>query len=454
MKKLNLIILLLPALLCSCGPDKSNEKASNLNNQNTGPLFVYNEPEESAINVSKKGVEIVSVEVTNVPDAGIKIADWDSANVKLHVKYDDATTEDFPLLVKHLPINARHYLGELGHHNIEIMVNGHSTKFGFNIIKNDDFKGYKCEFIDAYSEGKVYETTVGYYQNVSYGGPLLPDHPAGTEFFRSFVGWDYPLENVHQDMTYNAVYQDVEKRYYGDNVAEGQSHVVSTYKDEDSGAYHVLSYLGHMHRVTINYGKTIYHKKGDEAKELSFYDLSLYNERWMEINNNAVKYGLNYSFDNTVGQYLFGTNNAFGGTGSTFLSAFESMYSANTYDTVLETGESYTTSPYPNHKYVYAKAGECINDKRTVESSAETGYYRMAAVLNFDIYLSFSVTKLANGKYELGPSSKFLLSPIVTSLDVLAQYSRDEEFGNNFTKKLEYSNKMFYDIALGLDWGN
>ena len=452
MKKTNLLILLIPALLFSCTP-KTSESLDNSSSENPGPIFTYTEPEEVAINVTKTGIEVVSVDVINIPDSGIKIAEWDNSNIKLHVSYNNNTSEDFDFLVKHIPLASRHYLGEIGHHNIEILVSVHSTKFGFNIVKNPDFAGYKCTFIDSYSKGQVYEATVGYYQTVTYEGQSFPDHPVGTEFFRHFIGWDYPLDNVHQDMIYNSVYRDTEKRFYGDSVMEGHSNVVSTYKNEDDGTIHVLTYLGRVHRVAINYGKTVYHEQGDDAVELNLQDLHLYNQRWEQLNKETLTYGIQYNFDNTVGQYLFGNNSSLT-SAPIFLSAFESMYEQISYETVLDTGASVTTSSYPNYATAYAVAADHKDESKTVASDAETGYYRMAVVANFDAYVSVSFKKLANGKYSLENNSKYMFSPVITSVDVLAQFSETEDFINNYDKKVEFSNKILYEIALGLDWGN
>lgn len=448
MNKAKFLILLTPALLFSCNVSGSS---SPIVNEIEKSVFRYTDPEEVAINVTKEGVEIVSIDVINIPDLGIMVADWDNANIKLHVSYNDSTTEDFPLLVKHIPIDSRHYLGEIGHHNIEIMVNGHSTKFGFNIINNPDFHGYKCEFFDAYAGGKVYEATVGYYQNVTYDGPSFVDHEVGDEFYRSFVHWDYPLTNVHQDMTYNSVYRDTEKRFYGDNVLEGQNQVVSTYKDEDDGSIHALVYLGRIHRVALNYGQTIYHTQGDEAKELSLQDISLFNERWEQLNNDTVKYGLKYNFDSSTGQNLFGSNSALG-SAPNCLSNFESIYDNTSITVTLDTEDVVNTSSAANYQTIYSLVSAHKADTVNVTSDLETGYYRAAIVANFDAYVSVSFSKLANNKYELGRSSKYVFAPIASSLDILAQYSETEEFINNYDKKVEFSNKLLLDIAKGLDW--
>ena len=456
MKKNRFLILLIPALICSCKAKLPENPANNENNNtlnNAGPSFVYKEAKEEPIDISTDGMEVTDIDVINIPNAGIKVGMWDDANIKLHVSYSDNSSEDFDFKVKHFPLEQRHHLGEIGHHNLQILINGFTTKFGFNIVKNPEFKGYKCKFIDSYTGEQKYETTVGYYENVAYGGDVLPDHPTDVDFISTFIGWDYPTEYVHQDMIYTSVYRDVEKRYYGYSVKAGESHVVSTYYDKDNAAWNVLSYIGRVHRVAVNYSETIYHQKGDEDKELSFLSMDLFNERWDETNKNIVKYGLDYSFDNTVGQHLFGSNNSFGSS-PTCLSAFESMYKKNTYDTTLDTGEAITTSPYPGYKSVYNKANSVANVKKTVTSDLETGYYRLAATMTFDVYLSFSLTKLNNGKFELATNSKFHMSPRVESIAESLQWSSTSEFINNFDKKAEYSNKMFYDIALGLDWGN
>ena len=460
MKKTHLLLLLIPALLASCSANSTNEPSTTSGNSEATtssnkdirrPTFKYVAPEEVAINITKVGVEVTSVEVINIPDSGIKIADWDNSNIKLHVSYNDSTTEDFDFLVKHIPLESRHYLGEIGHHSIEILVNGHSTTFGFNIINNPDFLGYTCTFIDSYSHGEVYETTVGYYQNVTYAGPDFPEHVVGTEFIRKFIGWDYPLDNVHQDMTYNSVYRDTEKRFYGDAVAEGQNNVVSTYKDTDNDTIHALLYLGRIHRVAMNYGATVYHQNGDEAVELSFQELTLFNERWVELNKDSVSYGIRYLFDNTTGQYLFGSSTALT-TSPIYLSNFENIYDQTSCSIRLDTGAVITTSDSPNYSTVYSIASEHKDETVSVASDKETGYYRIAVVASFDAYVSVSFSKLAYGKYRLETNSKFVFAPVVASVDVCAQFSETEDFINNFDKKIELSNTMLYNVAQGLDW--
>ena len=454
MKNNKLIILLIPALLFACTPKKTDTSSSSSSEEIVDtPTFTFSAAEEVAIDVTKAGVEVLTVDVINIPERGIKVADWDNSNIKLRVSYNDSTTEDFPFMVKHIPLESRHYLGELGHHNIEIMISGHSTKFGFDIIRNPDFPGYRCQFIDSYSQGQMYEVTVGYYQNAIYEGPEFPDHPVGTEYLRAFIGWDYPLDNVHQDMIYNSVYRDTEKRFYGDNLKDGESHVVSTYKDTEDGTISVLTYLGRVHRVALNYGNVVHHQKGDEVMELSLRDLNLFNERWEQLNKDILNYGLQYNYDSTANQHLFGSTTALT-VSPMFLSAFETMYSQTSYSVTLDSGIAVTTSSYPNYATVYGLASTHRDDKVSVTSDLESGYYRAAIVCNFDVYASVTFSKLANGKYNLETHSKYMFSPITTSLDVLAQFSETEEFVNTYDKKVELSNKMLLDIAKGLDWGN
>ena len=82
----------------------------------------------------------------------------------------------------------------------------------------------------------------------------------------------------------------------------------------------------------------------------------------------------------------------------------------------------------------------------------ETGYYRMILAADFDVYLSCGFSSLGNGKYQLEPNPKFTFSPVLSTVTTYVQYSADGEFGNQFDKYIELSNKTLYEVAKKIGW--
>ena len=194
MNKKLILLPLLSLLLSAC--NGANKKTQIIDDNNdVPPTITPNEPwsyttaEEEPINVSKEGVDIVSISIINIPSGGIKAGCWDEYDIKFHVLYSDSTTGDFPCKVKHIPISERHYLGEIGRHYITMLVNGYETKFGFDICRNPDFSGFDCVFIDTRTSEIIYKTTVGYYQDVTFEGELPEDLPADHDRINKFIKW-------------------------------------------------------------------------------------------------------------------------------------------------------------------------------------------------------------------------------------------------------------------------
>lgn len=448
------VFSLLPVLLfcvVATGCHKKTGSSSNDSSFTTNTPFVYTEAEEAPIDVKKEGCEILYINIANIPSSGIKVAKWDDYNIKFDVAYSDGTTQQFPFLTKHFPITSRHYLGEVGHHNIELIVNNVTTKVGFDVIKNPDFNGYKCIFQDSRDGQVKYETTVGYYKTVSYAGEIPTNQEKDKDIINTFAGWDYPLENVHQDMIYTTHYRDVEKRFYAKGVAENANPVIATEKQNNS--LFALAYLGRAYAVSINSGDTIYHQKGDAAVNLHFNKINPYSEIWDATNESIFANSLNYSFDATAAQYLLGTNSSFNNN-PTFLSNFESMYGVLSKTIQLEDGETIQTSTNPSFKKCYDDAENAINETKNILSNDDTGYYRIALTCSFDIYVSLEFEQLNNDKYKLNGNSEFFFSPVDDTLCVRRQYSEDGIFGNYFNHAINYSNGTLLNIAKNLDWGN
>ena len=450
------IIVLLPLLLASCSvnqnvlnvePNEPIEDNSPYDLEN----WSYTEPEEEAIVVTKEGVEVSSVEIIDIPREGIKIAAWDEYDIKIKVLYSDNSTETIPFYEKYIPIEFRHYLGEIGHHSISIMVNASSVNFGFDIIKNDEFHGFTCNFFDDRdAQSKLLLTkVVGYYADVNYDAELPESRVIDDDVNQSFVGWDHSLKCVSQDMIYKAKFRNVEKRFYGDNLDTSRNMLIASSKKDEK--YRALSYLGRIHAVAINYGETVHHILGNSEDALTFSPLNPYGVKWTQMNEDIVKYAINYSYDANYGTYLYGTTGAFGES-VTVLSDFESYYSVSSQSELLETGALIDTSILPSFSNCYTLSESKMSEYKTIDPIMESGYYRVALTVSFDVYVSTTFTKVTDNRYSLVPGAKFIFSPVIETQAVRLEFSETSTFDNPYKKQLVFSTKNLYDVANGLDW--
>ena len=436
----------LPLLLIISFINISCSSQSNEHEQ----FFNFIPTEQEFLNVSKAGADVLSISAINIPRSGIKIALWDSYDIKFHVTYSNNTTEDYPFLVKHFPLESRHYLGEVGHHTVELLVNGMTTRFGFDIIKNNDFKGYNCKFINSKTGRTIYSTTVGYYQTVRFEGQTPANWEATyPDRVYSFNGWNYPLENVCQNMVFTTKWKVSEKRYYGVNVSSGVNKMVFTSKDGNK--INTLLYLGRVKSAPMNRSEVIYYKQNDPAHVFNFNPISPYGDTWDELNNSIFNYSIKYTFDPNYGSYLFGSTIGISKS-PVFLNGLESMYKASSKSRLLENGVLIDTSIYNSFDSCLYYSNQYINYSSTTLPDYETGYYRMILSADFDIYLSCGFSYLGNGKYQLEPNPKFTFCPVLSTVTTFVQYSADGEFGNQFDKYLEISNKTLYEVANNLGW--
>ena len=451
-KLLPILLFCVSLIGCHRGGKPSSSSSSSEEPPFTTDTFVYTAAEEAPIDVKKEGCEILYIDVINIPSEGIKATKWDDYNIKFKVTYNDGTSQEFPFLTKHFPISSRQFLGEVGHHNIEMVVNNVSKRVGFDIIKNPDFKGYDCVFIDSRDGQTLYKTTVGYYKNVTYAGEIPANQEKNYEVINTFVGWNYPLEYVHQNMVYTAHYRDVEKRFYGIGLSDEDNPVIATVKKENS--IQVLGYLGRVFSVPINYGPTKYHVQGEEERDnLHFNKVNPYSEMWNETNQSIFDNTLNYSFNATAAQYLLGNNSSFDNN-PTFLSNFESMYEFTTKLMLLENGLMVYTSTNPGFKLCYDWAESAASESKYLLAGDDTGYYRLALTCSFDFYVSLEFEKLNNNKFMLKGTSKLFFSPLDDTVYVRKQFSENGDFGNYFGHKINYSNETLLKIAKSLDWEN
>ena len=446
MKKIFKLLPIFTFLLAGCNFfANKNIKTPNTDN------FTYNEAIEEAIVVTKEGVEVSNVEVTNIPTSGIKIALFDDANVKLHVTYSDGSTNDFDFKEKNIPLSFRHYLGEIGHHTFVINISGIETRFAFDIIRNPDFSGYKCQFIHTKTAEVLEIKTVGYYQTVEYTGRPVLGHDVDDQWYCQFMGWDHPLEYVHQNMNYATVFKNIEKRYYGRSTMNTDGELMLSKDNTDSKS--ALIYVGRVYNVPINYGDTTYHAPTEAEKEIKFNPINPFNEKWNMMNDNILKYGINYVHNPKYSSYLYGNVGGFVNA-PIYLSDFEAGLTPTSKSVSLDNKSLVDTSIESNYQTVYNEASNHINETLTLTSEDEAGYYRLALTSHFDIYISITLSNLGNNKYALSSGSKLMFSPVKTSIKLLKQFSFDEEFVAPFDSKTLISNEQIYNVANSLDWGN
>lgn len=455
MKKLILLPIL---LLTSCAastqnviynvPEQSSEETTPIDISN----WTYTEPEEEAIVVTKEGVEVSSVEVIDIPRNGIKIACWDDYNIKIKVLYSDNSTETITFYEKYIPIEYRHFLGEIGHHTIGVCVNTSIVNFGFDIIKNDEFHGYTCNFFDyRFAEPELLDTkVVGYYENVTYSGVIPQSRTTeDIDVVETFVGWDHSLRCVNQDMIYKAKFRNVEKRFYGESLDDLSGMLITSNKKDEK--YRTLSYLGRLHAVAFNYGETIHHEEGHHEEELTFLPLNAYGNRWSQMNLDMIEYGINYLYEANYGSYLYNTSGAFGES-ATVLNTFEAFYGGvSSHSKMLEDG-LVDTSVAASFSNCYATAESYLTYTKTIEDNAESGYYRIALTMSFDVYVSTTFTKLTDNRYKLEAGAKFIFAPVIQTKAVRLEFSETSSFDNPHKKQLTFSTGNLYNVANNLDW--
>ncbi len=468
--KSKFVSLLAVLLLASCSSSNktTNEELVNANQTPTetvsnpvegSPIkpanWKYRNIEEEIINVSRENVEISSLEIRGIPEEGIEITCFDEHEIYLDVLYSDGVKESIRFLEKNIPLEFRHYLGEIGHHTISFAVAGSVVNFSFDIIKKEGFDGYTCTFLDLrdHHDEPLQVTKVGYYESVSYTGVIPENRKIDDDNTQCFIGWDNPLEYVHQDMYYIAQYRDVEKRYFGDELANLDEMLVASNKKDNVNR--ALSYLGRVHSVAVNYGESRYHAKDNAEEAFSFTSLNPYGIKWNEMNQNIFEDSIRYVTDPNYGSYLYGTTGAFN-TSPTFLDSFESYYEVSSKEVDIVTGYNETkrvqTSINPSFSTCYSIAETNLNETRTLDSEAESGYYRLALTMSFDVYVSTSFEKITDNRYGLLKGSKFIFAPVSDSETIRLEFSENNEYRKTFEKRLNFSTKNLYDVASSLDW--
>lgn len=420
-------------------------------NSSNGPAyqedFLYNEPVYEPIELAKQGTTIDRIEIIGIPyTKQLKAAAFDDYDVCIRAWYKDNTTSSVPFKIKNIPIDYRHYFGELGEHSIELLLNGNTETFEFNIVENPEFKGYNCYYYDR-NKKLIYQEVVGYYQTTTYAGPELPDVEEDIDYQYIFRGWNHNTTYVNQDMQYLATYEKVEKRfdaakpYHTDHI--GITGLVNQEKTKGSA----LFYLGRVKRVAVIHSEAV--ELNGEDIELSFESTD-YSHYWSELTQDIVKYAVEYKVDPDYNTKLYGEISEIV-THPTFADEFDSRYGYKGIRTLLEDGYDGELSSKNPFDGTYSNVKGYLHNKEVISKDSLPGFYRLALVKSFDVYLDVSYNRLAKDVYEVGTFHSFVLAP-TDDIKLDVQHSYDGEFGSNFDNKLEVNTKTLYYMADMIDW--
>lgn len=437
------LLSIIPALVLSltgCDFNKGSEE------------FLYNEVVYEPLEIENPNPElyVLRLDLLGVYN-GVMAAEWDSYDIKLRAIYSDYSIKDFPFKVKNIPIEMRHYLGEVGEQHLYMMEYKWTSALDFTIIENPNWDGYKCEFYD--SEKRLLTTKkVGYYEEVVYDGPDIPMKKEDYDYKYRFVGWNYPTRYVHQDMKFVTKYEKLEKRYYAtkpyNNDHIGLAAILDKSRNEGSG----LVYLGRVRHVAVVY---------TEAQELDQEDLEFrfnvddFGKFYNEYNENIVKYSIKYvenaEYEQNILRHpyeIFNTPN--------FASEFDARYGYKGVKAYLQDGTDTTLSALNPFEWVAKEIPHYANQFNVgkVSKDEEAGFYRYSVVMSFDVYLSVSFNKIDKDVYDVAAFNKFIISPVRDTTKVIIQHSKDGDFSGDVEDKLVLTTKTLYYTAKMIDWGD
>ncbi len=438
------LLMLLPSLLMT-GLVGCNNKKSN-NDRPYQEDFTYETPLYIPLDVTKEGTTIDRLEVLGLYRP-IKVAEFDDNDVQIRAWYKDGTSHNFDFDVVNVPLEFRHLLGEVGNHEFDIAFGGEKVNFNFTIEENPDFKGYTCYFYDK--DKKLMDTeVVGYYQEAIYKGQELPEIIDDNDYQYTLIGWDHSTQYINQDMQFLAIYDKLEKRLRAAKPYSMGYHTCAGLVTSDGNSGKALIYIGRVYRVATLYS---------EIKELNGEDLKFDFSNYVDFGpfyndvNDSVASLIKFQSDFDYNSKLYG-NAAEIVSSPRFAMSFDSRYSFNGMKVYLEDGntaELHNNDPYD---YSYNRINGYLFNERTVSKSEKAGYYRMALLNDYDVYLSASFNRLEKGIYEIGAYNEFLISPVNYSLNLVIQHSYDGIFMNNFDSELVVSTRGLYNAANAIYW--
>jgi len=410
--------------------------------------YVYEDPQYEVLDLSKENAYPYSIRVDNIPTEGIPQATWDEYNIKLHCFYSDGSTADVPLYERNLPVECRHYLGEVGEHKLHFAYGIHDYSIEFKVINNPEWKGFNCYFFNM--DNKLIHTQiVGYYASLHYSGPDISEKEEDDDYLYHFTGWNQSTKYIHQDMQYRTQYEKIEKRMYAIKPAKDGYSNVAGIVDSANNKGNSLFYLGRVHRVAAVYSSVAYMTPEGATVE---FDYSDYGSFFKEINQSIIGL-IKYEHDPNYDSLLYGS------VASILMHPEYSMLIDERYEyeggrkVYLENGKEIQLSAQDPYVYLSNRVLDFVNphSKASLEKD-ELGYYRAAVVFDFDVYLSMSYRRIGNNIFEIGAFNRFVVCPDTSTVNYVIQNSKDGKFEDNFDTHLSLSEKAVYNNAAMLDW--
>lgn len=445
MKKLKLFTLIPLIISAMMGCNTNGNRSPN-------DKFIYSEPIYEPLNLARDEHTIMRMELLGVY-AGVKAAAWDDYDIKIRCWYDDDSMHDFPFKVVNIPLHLRHYLGEVGHHELNLYELKYVSTLDFTIIDNPDWDGYKCEFYDK--DSKYLSTQkVGFWETIEYKGKEIPQVIDEEYVQYRFIGWNHSMEYIHQDMQFIAKYKEVEKRFFAIRPYNRDYHNISVIVEDDGRRGSTLMYLGRVKRVAFFYTEVQEFYQEELTFKMDY--LSDYTKYWNEYNASIIKNCVTYESDVTYETHL--RNSPFQLVGAPeFAMEFDSRYQyKDSINVLLEDGSQIKTSiNNPYETVVKATASKITNifDFKVPVGSLP-GFYRLALVADFDVHLSVSFERLADDQYIIGNYNYYTISPVTETFDRVIQHSEDGNFDGNFETKLKVTTKGLYYAADAITWND
>ena len=449
MKKRLILPLLSILVLGVTGCKKSQTEEKQVEWQTYHEDYVYKFPAYEPIDVSREGGAPYTISVIGIPSKGIPQTEWDDSDIKLRCFYDDGVVLDHEFKEKNIPVEYRHFLGEVGTHKISIKYGLMPLEFEFNVVTNPNWKGFTCYFFNT--DNKLIHTQVaGYYSSIQYTGPEIPQIEEDDDYEYRFSGWNHSTKYIYQDMQFKTVYDKVEKRLYAVKPYQYGYESIAAVVSENKKKGSSLIYLGRVRRAPALFGESQYLDSTDIELKFNYGD---YGTIWNELNKSIIS-KIKYEHDPNYDSNIYGSV-------SNLLSApdygtlIDSKYNYHGGDKVyLEDEKEIKTSAQDPYVYLSNRVLDYAEKTETVKGlSNAAGYYRLAVLFDFDVYLSISYKRIGETAFEIGEFNQFICCPVIDTITYDIQYSKTTEFGDNFNTNLTLSDKAVYNNAAMLDWG-
>ena len=350
---------------------------------------IYTSPVYEPLNLVRENEYPNNIVLVGVPESGIPQTRWDDYDVKLRCWYSEGSTIEYDLKEKNLPISFRHKLGEVGTHEFTLSYDLMPRTWEFKIIENPDWEGCKCYFFDK-NNNLIHTQVVGYYQNLQYDGQT-PKTEEDMDYQYRFSGWNRSTEYIFEDQQFKATYKSIEKRYYGIKPMTYGHYGIDGFIDRNSQRGQSLVYLGRMYRTSFFHSDSVHLGGKDITLSMNYGDYASY---WNEINK-VIQDHITYEENSEYAlNYQGSVNNML--KNLTYNTMMDDRFRVPSgMEIMLDGGIKIKNSKIDPYCYLSDKASKFDGRRETISVKGnEQGYYRMSAIMDMDVYLTFSYKKI------------------------------------------------------------